>query len=97
MQVFDQFDCEQLFNQNKELVLEIIEEVMLEHGVACTCRDCRMDVAAITLNKIPAKYIVSDSHANDYLDFEVDVNKDKVVSIIKDAIDVVLSNPHHVN
>jgi len=45
-------------NMMESVVKSMLEEVMEKEG-CCMCERCKLDVYAITLNKLPAKYTVS--------------------------------------
>lgn len=84
-----------LKNFMEEIVLSQIKDVLDDINV-CTCDKCRMDIAALALNSLPPKYIVSEkgevySKINRLMQqFEVDV----LAAITKAAI-VVKRNPRH--
>ena len=58
----------------------------------CKCDRCMKDVAAVTLNKLPAKYVVVDE---DQIDEVVDANSADVIPALVSAIMVVKANPRH--
>ncbi len=88
---FDDYDMEVLQNRLKERVLPLIEEMLNRSPSMCRCRDCRLDVAAIVLNRCPANYVVSD------LEKEISqkVDDQEIIRQIEEAFDIVASNPHH--
>lgn len=46
-------------NYMEKLVFQEIDKIMEEVNM-CTCEKCKYDVAAIALNLLPPKYVVSD-------------------------------------
>ena len=58
----------------------------------CKCDRCMKDVAAITLNKLPAKYVVVDE---DQVDAIVDATSADVIPALVSAVMVVKANPRH--
>ncbi|MCX7747486.1 MAG: late competence development ComFB family protein [Clostridia bacterium] len=84
-----------LKNYMEEIVLNLMDEV-LEDIKTCPCEKCRADIAAIALNSLPPKYIVSEkgelySKINSLKQqSEVDV-----ISAITKAAVLVKRNPRH--
>ena len=58
----------------------------------CKCDRCMQDVAAIALNKLPAKYMVVDE---DKIDETVDAVSADVIPALVSAVMVVKANPRH--
>jgi len=85
----------QVKNYMEEVVFSMIKEIIGEINV-CTCEKCMMDIAAIALNDLPPKYIVSEkgelySKVNSLKQqFEVDV-----ISAVTKAAVLVKRNPRH--
>jgi len=85
----------QLKNYMEEIVFTMMKKVLMDMDV-CTCEKCCLDIAAIALNRLPPKYIVTEkgelySKANTLIQqFEVDV----IAAITKAAIKVK-ENPRH--
>lgn len=84
-------------NYMEEIVLSLIDEVLEDINV-CKCDKCICDIAAIALNDLPARYIVSQKgELYSKIDslkqqFEVDV-----ISAITKAAVLVKRNPRHEN
>ena len=91
---------ENLHNYTEDLVLETMKNVLSQEKFSdvCKCEQCLLDIASFTLNRVPAKYIVSHAgniHAK--LDeFKQQYNVD-IISTITKAIKVVSKEPHHNN
>jgi competence protein ComFB len=85
----------QLKNFMEEVVFSLIPDV-IEDMPICKCDKCKMDIAAIALNILPSKYVVTEQgqlySKVDTLktQFEVDV-----VSAITKAAVIVSKNPQH--
>jgi len=79
----------------EEVVFTMMENVLNDIDV-CKCEKCKLDIAAIALNKLPSKYIVTEkgelySKINTLIQqFEVDV-----VSAITKAAIIVKEYPRH--
>lgn len=84
-----------LKNYMEEVVYMIIDDVLKDLN-ACTCKKCTMDIAAIALNQLPPKYIVTEkgelySKINTLRQqFEVDI-----ISAITKAAVLVKRSPRH--
>ena len=84
-----------LKNYMEELVIKKTEELMKLINM-CQCEKCRLDIMAIALNELPAKYVVSEkgelyTKLNELKQqFEIDVETE----IIKAAV-IVSKNPQH--
>ena len=85
----------QIKNYMEEIVFSVIKEVLEDINV-CTCDKCILDIAAIALNDLPSRYIVSEkgelySKINSLKQqFEVDV-----ISAITKAAVLVKRSPRH--
>ncbi len=85
----------QIKNYMEEIVFGQMEEVLTDINV-CTCDKCMLDIAAIALNDLPPKYIVTEkgelySKINTLSQqFEVDV----VAALTKAAV-LVKRKPRH--
>lgn len=85
----------QIKNYMEEIVFNQMKEVLTDINM-CTCDKCLLDIAAIALNDLPPKYIVTEkgelySKINTLKQqFEVDV----IAAITKAAV-LVKRNPRH--
>jgi len=88
--------AEFLKNYMEDCVIDLVSEVMQGLKDVCACEKCRMDVAAIVLNNLPPKYVVTrKGHLYTKLSvlqqqFNVDI-----VSAITKAAATVSKNPRH--
>lgn len=84
-----------LTNYMESLVMDSIDTIMEKMGV-CKCERCKMDIAALALNSLTPKYVVTDSgklYAKISLlqqQFEVDV-----LSALTRAALIVKQHPRH--
>jgi len=82
-------------NYMEEVVYELFDDILKDLNI-CTCDKCKMDIVAIALNQLPAKYIVTEkgelySRINTLRQqFEVDV-----ISAITRAAVLVKRSPRH--
>ncbi|TYP51619.1 late competence development ComFB family protein [Thermosediminibacter litoriperuensis] len=84
-----------LKNYMEDVVFSFLDELIKGKQV-CTCERCRYDIAAIALNHLPAKYVVTEQgevFAKTQL-LSQQFKTDAVVELLK-AIDIVCKNPHH--
>lgn len=85
----------QIKNYMEEIVFEQMKDVLADINM-CTCEKCLLDIAAIALNDLPPKYVVTEkgilySKINALSQqFEVDV-----ISAITKATVIVKRNPRH--
>jgi competence protein ComFB len=85
-----------LVNVMEIMVPEFIDEVLKVNKNLCGCKRCRLDLAAIVLNKLPASYVVTlegeISLRTNALrqQFRVDIFK-----VIVEAAEIVAGHPHH--
>ena len=82
-------------NVMEQIVDSNIEEVMRKEQ-CCTCERCKMDVRALTLNRVPPKYVVTEAG----MAFEecrqgYGQNWISVYQCMLEAIQKVKENPHH--
>lgn len=86
----------ELKNYMENLVWQYLDEVLTAHPDACHCEHCRYDIAALTLNFLPPRYVVTSqgqtwAKVNQLnQQFYVDI-----VSALSNAITIVKSRPHH--
>lgn len=82
-------------NYMEEVVMNLMDGVLDDINM-CKCEQCVMDIAALALNDLPPKYIVTEkgalySKANNLINqFEVDV----IAAITKAAV-LVKRSPRH--
>lgn len=84
-----------LKNYMEDVVFSLLDELIKEKN-ACACERCKYDIAAIALNNLPPKYVVTESgevYAKTQL-LNQQFRTNAVVEILK-AIEVVRNNPHH--
>jgi len=77
-------------------VMRIIDKILEDQKDVCACDKCKMDIAAITLNNIKPKYVVTEKgqlYAKvDMLNYQYDA--DITTEVIK-AIKIVGEKPRH--
>ncbi len=82
-----------LKNINEKRVWNMLSEYLDNNdtGDMCTCGICLMDIAALTLNHIPAHY-QSEENITRARERTADV---EIYRQLKKAIDIVTKTPHH--
>lgn len=82
-------------NLMEEIVLQNIAELMAKEKI-CKCKRCQLDVAAIALNNLPPRYVVTSEGATyakaDFLEIQKYVD---VIGAIAKAIKLVKESPRH--
>ncbi|BAI81421.1 conserved hypothetical protein [Deferribacter desulfuricans SSM1] len=86
------YDIDKIKNINEKRVWELLINFYEEHPEFCTCRDCVLDVAAITLNTIPPHYQVSD----DISTAIKKISDEEILKVILEAAIRVSKYPHHI-
>ena len=86
----------QLKNYMEELVWEHLDRVLNTKDDVCKCEKCRFDIAAITLNTLPPRYVVTDigETYTRIKSLEQQFHTD-VIAAVTNAIIIVKSRPHH--
>ncbi len=87
----------ELQNYMECLVWQQLDNIMKAHSNACNCEKCRYDIAALALNFLPPRYVVSDK-GQTYTRIkalEQQFNID-ILTAISNAIKIVNNQPHHV-
>lgn len=85
-----------LYNLMEEEVNHVIDKLLKNNDGICTCEKCKLDIAAIALNNLPPKYIVTsrgklfEKVNNMNYQFEADVIKE-----VYKAIRIVSKAPKH--
>lgn len=85
-----------LYNLLEEEVLEQVKDILKNRKDICTCDKCRMDIAAITLNNLKPRYVVTDKGRVygklDTLNYQFGVDLTKEIT---KAIEIVKNSPKH--
>jgi competence protein ComFB len=86
----------ELKNYMEILMWQQLDDVLTSHQGICTCEKCRYDIAALTMNFLPPRYVVSDK-GQMYTkikaleqQFTIDI-----ITAITHAVKIVSSTPHH--
>lgn len=84
-----------LQNIMEKVVFTAIDELLAEKNV-CRCEQCRLDIAALALNKLPPRYVVTAKGASyakaDFLGIQKYVD---VIGAVNRAIELVQKHPRH--
>lgn len=86
----------QLKNFMEDLVLQRLDEVISSHTNICRCEKCRLDIAALALNFLPPRYIVT-TQGETYSRIsalEQQFNVD-ILTALSHAVQIVSGKPHH--
>lgn len=84
-----------LSNYTEEVVIRKTDEI-LQHMNICSCEKCRLDIMAIALNNLPAKYVVTEiGHVYSKIkELEQQYGVDIETEVTKAAV-FVSNNPKH--
>lgn len=86
----------QLINFTEKRVWETLDEMLEEKTGICKCERCRLDIAAMALNRLKPNYAVS-KHGNVYARIKMlgqQTCADVVAEVAK-ALEQVTARPHH--
>lgn len=89
---------EKILKNMMETIVEQRMEDMLPSLDCCKCQQCQMDMRAIVLNKMPAKYVVSTKgELISRIDSLYRQNATDLTAAIVQAAEIVSKNPnpHH--
>lgn len=86
----------ELYNLMEKEVLNAVEKIYGDMDNGCKCEKCKLDIAAIALNTLNPKYVVTEKG---YLLTKVNnmnyqFQSDIITAVIK-AIEIVVENPKH--
>ncbi|MBC9784918.1 late competence development ComFB family protein [Heliobacterium chlorum] len=85
-----------LHNLMEDVVLSVLDELLPQHPEVCSCDQCRLDIIAAALNRLPARYVVT-SKGEVYSKVNVLISQFRVdvISAIANGMMVVAKNPRH--
>jgi len=88
--------CVLLKNITQDIVFEKLEHVLHLFPDVCTCTRCRLDIAALALNQLPPRYVVTDIGAvySRVSGLDMQIGADTVQALTR-AIEVVQKGPRH--
>lgn len=85
-----------LHNHIEEEVFKMVRELLRKKPDICHCEQCQLDIAAIALNHLKPKYVVSAKgeifSKIDEMDIQFSAD---LIKEITHAIDIVAQKPHH--
>jgi len=85
-----------LRNITYDIVFEKLDEMLPNRPDICRCERCRLDILAIALNNLPARYVVTERGAtfSRASSLDVQIAVDTVTELTK-AIEMVMKDPRH--
>lgn len=84
-----------LRNMMEALVLQTIDRLAEKEGF-CNCSRCRLDIASLTLNRLPPRYVVtSRGEVYSRADFLGLQQKVDIIGTILEAVKIVERDPRH--
>ena len=86
----------EIHNYMEDVVKDTLEELILKRENICKCEKCKFDMIAWVLNRLPAKYVVSDKGRifTKLQEVEIQFRAD-VVRELTEAISRIRKNPQH--
>lgn len=85
-----------LHNLLEEEVIYTINKIIEDIGCTRSCDKCKLDIAALALNSLPPKYVVTEKGVvyGKIRNMNYQFNTDVTLAVTK-AMDIVSKNPHH--
>lgn len=86
----------ELKNFMEDLVMQQIDAIISTSSNVCSCEKCRYDIAAMALNILPARYVVT-TKGETYTKIKAQEQQFVVdiITAITAGIDIVKNHPHH--
>jgi len=85
-----------LVNVMEIQVQETIEDILKNYQEICRCERCKLDIAAIALNKLSPSYVVTaEGEVLLRVSSLKQQNKVDIIRAVTEAIDIVGKKPHH--
>ncbi|TDY46303.1 competence protein ComFB [Alicyclobacillus sacchari] len=86
-----------IVNVTEQLAMQILQDSEIYDLLKCKCEQCISDVLAMTLNRLPARYVTTDAgrvfvNVNYYL--QPQLQSDIVTELTRSALQVA-NHPHH--
>lgn len=85
-----------LRNLMESEVKNAVNKLLKDNKDICNCDRCKLDIAAIALNNLKPRYVVTDEGGLygklDTMNYQFDVD---LVKEVAKAIEIVSKNPHH--
>jgi len=85
-----------LHNLMEDAVHNTVTELLSKEKNVCSCEQCRLDIAAIALNSLPPRYVVTSKGASyaraDLLEMQKYID---VIGAVTKAIKLVKEHPRH--
>jgi competence protein ComFB len=87
------YEIDNIRNINEKRVWKLLTDYLEIHKKVCTCQDCVLDMAVITLNNIKPHYQVTNE--NIYNRIKEKVTDNEILNEIEKAVAIVREKPHH--
>lgn len=86
----------EIHNYMEDVVMSVVENTLSKAEDICNCQKCKLDIAALALNKLPPKYIVTQKGRvyTKLAELQLQAMADVTREVTK-AIEIVKKNPHH--
>jgi competence protein ComFB len=80
----------------EDIVRHGVDELIPERRDVCSCDECKLDIMALVLNKMPAKYVVTKKGRMYAKLAELELqSKMDIIKEITKAINIVMAKPQH--
>ena len=86
----------ELNNILEDKIIYIVNNILKDRKDVCTCNKCKMDIAAIALNNLKPKYVVTEKGGLysklDTMNSQFDAD---LIKEVTKAIEIVKNKPQH--
>ncbi|PTY81922.1 hypothetical protein B5V88_02045 [Heyndrickxia sporothermodurans] len=87
-----------MFNVMEEIVRNAIDEHKDQLNLTCACENCLDDILALSLNRLPPKYIVNPN-TSPFVRAAYTADRQgaaNIISTVFQAAEIVSKNPRHI-
>ena len=88
-----------LYNYMEDVVIDVLDILLKERDGICKCKQCKLDMTAFALNRLPPKYIVSERGFTHLYMEEINNSnwRADIVSVVTLGIDIISKRKRHDN
>lgn len=86
---------DELINENTKIIFAVIDQYQRQNKIVCSCKECILDIAAITLNTIKPRYSVSLIGEFYKTPEAIKAFAEEIETALEKAIAIVKERPHH--
>lgn len=85
----------EITNFNERIVVQLVRDYAAADKLPCRCRECTMDIVALSLNSLPSRYTVSLLRKFYETEAEERIFLTEIKAAVDRAVARVQERPHH--